>query len=53
MERLLWEVVSSNQSELPDEHRVSVVGPDGNLEDKDAIRSVLQVDAPPFHKEHN
>lgn len=43
MERLFWEVVSSNQSEFPDEHRVSVVGPDGDLEDKEAIRGVLRV----------
>lgn len=53
VERLFWEVVSSNQSEFPDEHCVSIVGPDSNLEDKDAIRGVLQVDAPPLHKKYN
>ncbi len=41
VERLLWKVVSSNQSEFPDEHCVPVVGPYGNLKNKDPIRGVL------------
>lgn len=43
MERLFWKVVSSNQSEFPDEHCVPIVGPYSNLENKDPIRDVLQV----------
>ena len=41
MEGLFREMVSSNQSELSDEHCVSIVGPHSNLKNKDPVKSVL------------
>lgn len=39
MERLLWKVVSSNQSEFPDEHGVAIVCPNSHLENKRSRQS--------------
>lgn len=41
VQRLFWKVVSSNQGEFPDEHCVPIVGPHGNLKNKDPVRGVL------------
>lgn len=43
MQRLLVEVVSSNQSVLSDEHRSSIVGPHSNLQIKGGVTNTLHV----------
>lgn len=51
-ERLFREVVPSNQGEFPDEHGVSVVGPNDHLKNKESVREALKVRAPLFDDKH-